>query len=341
VGKPHESLEFFECASFGDIYERLAREATPELWAARFKESRLSRSPEGQRNEGPPVAQAPGREAGAGFLRQWTILTRRNVDILVRSPLTLAILIGSPILIIMMFALLFRPGAFDYGDPSPGATLMILFWVSFGAFFFGLTYGLLQICTEFPIFRRERLVNLQILPYVLSKAAVLAPILVATVILMLGVLRAFDQLPSAGSDVYLELAVTLSLGAFAALALGLLTSAAVSSPEQATIALPLLCFPQVLFSGAILAVPIMAELGKVLSVFLSTRWTFEGLGTSTDLNDLFANGNSDLGPPLLEQYGDTFSRDVVAIWLLLAAFTVALLALTVLVLRQKGMKPQR
>ena len=33
---------------------------------------------------------------------------------------------------------------------------MILFWVAFGGFFFGLTYGLLQICTEFAVLRRER-----------------------------------------------------------------------------------------------------------------------------------------------------------------------------------------
>ena len=28
---------------------------------------------------------------------------------------------------------------------------MIGFWIVFAAFFFGLTYGLLQICTERPI----------------------------------------------------------------------------------------------------------------------------------------------------------------------------------------------
>ena len=58
------------------------------------------------------------------------------------------------------------------------------------------------------------------------------------------------------------MSLTLILSAFAALALGLLTSALVSGPEQATIAMPMLCFPQVLFSGAILPVPIMAFIGK-------------------------------------------------------------------------------
>lgn len=47
-----------------------------------------------------------------------------------------------------MFAIRFRPGAFDVSDPSPSSIVMIVFWVAFGAFFFGLTYGLLQIYVE-------------------------------------------------------------------------------------------------------------------------------------------------------------------------------------------------
>ena len=46
--------------------------------------------------------------------------------------------------------------------------------------------------------------------------------------------------------------VGLLLCAVAALGLGLLTSAAVGNVAQATLALPMLCFPAVLFAGAIL-----------------------------------------------------------------------------------------
>jgi hypothetical protein len=271
-----------------------------------------------------------------GSFRQWLLLTRRNFDMLWRSPQTLAILLGSPLMVILMFAMLFKGGAFDLANPSPSATIMILFWVAFGAFFFGLTYGLLQICTEFPIFFRERLVNLRILPYVASKVAVLGPVLIVICILMLGVLRLFDRLPALGLETYGEMSVTLILSAFAALALGLLTSALVSSPEQATIALPMICFPQVLFSGAILPVPIMAFAGKATSALMSDRWSFESLGHSAELNTLFANGASPLGPPLLAQYGDSFSRSAVETWLIMTAFTVVFLAATCLVLKRKS-----
>ncbi len=195
-----------------------------------------------------------------------------------RNRLTLAILLGSPALVVAMFAVLFRPGAFDFAEPSPSAITMILFWVTFGAFFFGLTYGLLQIVTEQAILYREHFVGQRLSAYLLSKIAVLLPFLVFVVILMLAVLRALDRLPGASTTTYLTVGITLALLAAAALTLGLLTSAAVSNPAQATLALPMLCFPAVLFSGAILPVHIMAGAGAAISTIIPGRWAFEALG---------------------------------------------------------------
>jgi ABC-type multidrug transport system ATPase subunit len=335
-GPPNQALEYFEAATFDEIYSRLSEEE-PASWSERFRGSAhfLTAAKDSLASANPEARQT-GNSKPVGSSGQWLLLTRRNLDLLWRSPLTLAVLLGSPAMVILMFAMLFKGGAFDPANPSPSATIMILFWVAFGAFFFGLTYGLLQICTEFPIYFRERLVNLRVLPYVGSKVAVLAPVLVLICLVMLGVLRAFDRLPSLAFETYLEMSVTLILSAFAALALGLLTSAMVSKPEQATIAMPMLCFPQVLFSGAILPVPIMAFIGKATSFLMSDRWSFESLGHSAGLNELFAKGASPLGPPLLAQYGDSFSRPVVETWLIMLAFTAVLFAGTCLVLGRKS-----
>jgi hypothetical protein len=268
-------------------------------------------------------------------VRQWAVLSQRTFATLLHNRLTLAILVGSPVMVITMFAVLFRPAAFDPTSPSPSATLMILFWVAFAPFFFGLTYGLLMICTEVPIFRRERLVNLRIAPYVAAKVTVLFPVLAAVVVLMLCVLRLFDRLPAGGLELYGPLTVTLLLEGFAAVALGLLASAAVTRPEQATLALPMICFPQVLFAGAILPLPTMASAGRVIAWFMTDKWGFEALGTSVGLNELFANGNSPLGAPLLAEYGTSFSGPVTESWLMLASSTVLFFALTCWVLGRK------
>jgi ABC-type multidrug transport system ATPase subunit/ABC-type multidrug transport system permease subunit len=291
-----------------------------------------------------PPAPAARAEAGQDApprrpLRQWLLLTRRNADILTRARLTLAILVGAPVMVLLMFLVLFRPGPFDPADPNPEATVQVLFWVAFGGFFFGLTYGLLQICGEYGVLRRERFAGVGAAAYVLAKVAVLLPLLALVDLLFLVVLRALGRLPAAGD--YGATFVTLLLSSAAALGLGLLISAAVSEPSQATVALPMACFPQVLFVGAILPVPAMAAVGRWISYAMTNRWAFEALGHSLGVAALWANGRSPLGPPLLASYGTTFARPAAADWLILAGFTAAFLAATVGIVRRRTSAARR
>ncbi len=345
-GSAEQAKEYFGVDAMERIYERLADDGTPEQWAERWRAFQRQQAVplhQWQTEQSTPSEPAPtratppavARRPQAGPLRQWVVLTRRTAETLAHNRLTLAILLGSPVLIVAMFAVLFQPAAFDFSEPSPTAVIMIVFWIAFGVFFFGLTYGLLQICTEFSILRRERLVGLRLGPYVLSKLAVLLPFLIVVDILLLVVLRALDRLPAASPSTYVSLGVTLALDAAAALGLGLLASAAVGNPSQATLALPMLCFPAVLFSGAIIPVPVMAWVGSAMSVFMPDRWAFEAIGVDLQVRELFAEGGSPLGPPLLKAYGETGSHDVTTYWLILTAFTVAFLAGTWLVLSRR------
>ncbi|GAA2007679.1 hypothetical protein GCM10009838_87500 [Catenulispora subtropica] len=301
----------------------------------------------------PSVSAEEGTEPSAGTssesaaprlmgpMRQWWLLTRRSAEILARNRLSAAVVVGSPIMIIAMFAMLFRPGAFDPAAPDPASTAMICFWIAFGAFFFGLTYGLLQICTELPIVRRERLTVLRLGPYLLAKVAILLPVLVAADALLLAVLRGLNRLPAADGGVYGSLFVSTVLASAAALTLGLLASAAVAEPGQATLMLPLLCFPQVLFSGAFVPVPKMSALGSGLSWAMTNRWAFEALGSGVGLDELWAHGASPMGPPLLASYGDTFAHSAARGWLWLGGFTVLFLAAAWAVLARKCRRAAR
>jgi hypothetical protein len=335
-GPPEQACGYFGTGSIAEIYERLAGPDTAEAWGRRFAEFTQAQAPT---QPGPPAGAQPDSAApadrlrGIGSVRQWLLLTRRNAEILARGRLTLAILAGSPVMVLAMFVVLFKPHAFGPGVPSPEATVMILFWVAFGGFFFGLTYGLLQICTEFAVLRRERFAGLRTGPYVLAKAAVLLPLLALVDAAFLVVLRALGRLPGAGD--YGAVFGILVLSSAAALGLGLLISAAVSEPAQATIAMPMVCFPQVLFVGAILPVPVMAVVGRWISYAMSNRWAFEGLGHSFGVNRLWAAGGSPLGPPLLASYGSTFSHPVAADAAILAGFAVAFLAATCAVIARK------
>jgi ABC-type multidrug transport system ATPase subunit len=369
-GTPGDALDYFGTGSLEEIYEHLSQSQPggmtswqrlsggiprtpmrarsqaiasgarqPDGTASRradpgdtpgFLDARPIQKPDRPR-DGSPQPERVGGVLRA--LRQWLLLTRRNADILARARLTLAILAGAPVMVLLMFLVLFRPGAFDPAHPSPETTVMIVFWLAFGGFFFGLTYGLLQICAEFGVLRRERFAGLGAAAYVLSKAAILLPLLAVVDAAFLVVLRALGRLPGSGD--YGAMFVTLLLSSAAALALGLLISAAVSEPSQATIALPMVCFPQVLFVGAILPVPVMAAVGRWISYLMTNRWTFEALGHSLGVARLWASGRSPLGPPLLASYGATFARPAGEDWLILAAFTIAFLAATVGVIIRK------
>lgn len=104
--------------------------------------------------------------------------------------------------------------------------------------------------------------------------------------------------------------------------MGLLASAAADNPSQATLTLPMLCFPAVLFSGAILPVNIMASVGRWIAAVVPSRWAFEAVGHDLDIRHLMAEGSSPLGPPLLETFGSAGLRATTTYWAILAVFAL-------------------
>lgn len=315
-GTPRDALQHFDVSHLSDVYELLAEdlmiEQTPPSLAAVV--------PGLERADRRTPTEARRR---VGAVRQWRTLTRRNLETIVRNRLTLAILLGSPVMVVVMLAVLFRPGAFRGPAANPPAAVQMTYWIAFGGFFFGVTYGLLQIVSEFSIFHRERLAHLSIGAYVLSKLAVLVPFLALVDVAMLGVLRLFNRLPALAAATYVSLGTTIMMVALAALAIGLLASALVTEAPQATLALPVICWPQVLFAGALVPVSAMTVAGRAISYPMAVRWGFEGLG-----HDLRLNG-------ALPRYEATFSHTALLDWAILATFTVAGLAATCLTLARR------
>jgi ABC-type multidrug transport system ATPase subunit/ABC-type multidrug transport system permease subunit len=329
TGSPTEARRHFGVTDLAEVYDRLVGEDTPAIWAARFAESReTAKQPSGPASPSVPAVRSDVKRTGS--FRQWWLLTRRNVDVLVRNRLTVAVLLGSPVLVTVMMATLFKRGAFDPGGVADVGPAQIVFWIAFDGFFFGLTYGLLQIVGEMAVFRRERLAGLSVAAYVASKIAALLPVLIAVSAVLLGVLRALGRLPAAGWDVYALMFGTIVVEATSALALGLLASAAVSTAAQAALALPMLCFPQVLFGGAIVPVDEMATPGRLMSFGLANRHAFEALGRGLDLDRYTAT------LPAMSAYRGTFHGGTIANHIALAAFALVFTLATVWVLHRRS-----
>jgi ABC-type Mn2+/Zn2+ transport system ATPase subunit/ABC-type multidrug transport system permease subunit len=329
TGSPTEARRYFEVNDLAEVYVRLAVEHTPQIWAKRFADSRgtFGDRPVPARH---PLSATRSDVERASVIRQWWLLTRRNVDVLLRNRLTLAVLLGSPVLVTAMVATLFNRGASEPHNAADLAPAQIVFWIAFAGFFFGLTYGLLQIVGEMAVFRRERLAGLSVGAYVASKVTALLPVLAGVSAVLLGVLRVLGRLPAVGWDVYALLFVTIVIEATSALALGLLASAAVSNAAQAALALPMLCFPQVLFGGAIVPVDQMTAPGRLMSLVLANRHAFEALGRDLDLDRYTAT------LPAMSAYGNTFQGGTGAGLIALASFTAALTLATVWVLDRRS-----
>jgi hypothetical protein len=273
------------------------------------------------------VRRRPRLTGRPSRLRQWQVLTRRSAETVVHNRLTLSIMLGSPAAVIAMFAVLFRPDAFDGTAADAAAAPMVAYWLAFAGFFFGLTFGLLQVCTEVPMLRREHHAGVRISAYVLSKLALLTPLLLLVNAVMLVVLRVLGRLPALPADVVGPLLVTMGLNAVSALALGLLASAAVRSTAQAALALPMLCFPAVLFAGAMVPVPTMTTVGRGIAAVMPDRWAFEAIARHLDVAAVV-----DPSSP----YAQLGASSTVSYWLLLVAFTVGLVAATYAVARRRA-----
>jgi ABC transport system ATP-binding/permease protein len=323
-GPPQEALAWFDVDDLDALHTAVSLR-DPQEAADRFAAAAASRTLPATEAAPPAGPSAMAGMAGPG--RQLVTLIRRSAELMIRTRLTFAILVGSPTLVIAMLTTLFRPDTFTGRGDAVGA-IQLVYWVAFAGFFFGLTYGLLQIVTEAAVVRRERFWGLSMTAYVASKVLVLLPLLLAVDVALFTVLHVMDRLPAAAATTWLVAGLVFLLDAAAGLALGLVASALVGNAAQATLALPMLCFPQVLFAGAMVPVDVMTSAGRAISDVMSNRWAFEALGRVLDLDGRFPAGQLGAWEPAFQ--GDASVQIAAS-----AAMVVACAVATVLTLHRR------
>jgi hypothetical protein len=222
------------------------------------------------------AAQQPGprrarKQARVSSIRQFMILSARNVKILTRDRSSLVLmLIAAPLVGMLDFVIapLMGRAPFDYqtGDASNAAITLFLLTV-----YCLLVAGLSQMrefVKEADIYKRERLVNLKIFPYVSSKVwvALLLAFYHAAAYVIIHFL-AF-KMPGGGLE-FVQFYITLLLAVMAGMVAGLLASALAPASSSAPLIMILLIVPQIVLSGALAPVP-----GTISSI-ASTRWAFQ------------------------------------------------------------------
>jgi ABC-type multidrug transport system ATPase subunit/predicted component of type VI protein secretion system len=272
-GTPEEARGFFRAGRLPDVYKRFEEHrGDPETLQAAFEASPLYDVHVRKQLQAPSESKvtqpAPrSRRTGPGALRQFGVLTSRYLEILTRDARNTAILLLQAPLVALFIAL-----AVKTDQPQRGPTSTMFLIMSLSALWFGCANAARELTKEASIYARERMVNLQVIPYVASKFFVLqwlALVQVATMLFIVAALRGGYTLADAppGCARWGILACTrlildgvpgsffmhllnLYLTALNGIGLGLLVSALAGNSDKAMSLVPLVLIPQVLFSGS-------------------------------------------------------------------------------------------
>ncbi len=304
-GPPDEALAYFDQyrserdrragkIEFDEIYAILddqSKGKAPE-WAQRYRESKayqeyVVKSLAGKLSpQGTPAVQDSGKRpqpsAGASSkkvssLKQFFVLSARNVKILTRDKFALGLMLATAPLVslldVVLAAVMGRdPFSFQNGDIA--RVMITLFLMTIYGVMVGGISQMREIVKEADIYRRERLVNLKILPYVMSKVWVAALLAFYQAAAYTIVHYLAFSMPG-GALEFAQIYITMTLATLAGMMLGLFASALAPNSSSAPLMVIILMLPQIVLGGALIPVP-----GFITS-FTSTRWAFEALMSIT------------------------------------------------------------
>lgn len=311
-----------------------------ELWTHHYKQSAYSnkyveqRGTDVRNGSQQSNSTVENRSQRVSALKQFAVLSRRYFHLIRRDTMSLFILLA--VMPVLGFLLLLMTNKYDLvgkpaqevrreiqsgiaetraqNDPriddetfsasyvvaSPAQRL--LFMLALAASLLGLFAAAYEIIKEAPIYKRERMVNLKIAPYLLSKLTVLGLFALLQAFLLLLVVGLKVDYPKTGIILppVIEMYITLFLATMASIGLGMLISAVAKNRDMVIYIVLVILFVQIMFAGAIFDLPALA---RPISYLTTTRWTLEALGSIADLPAL-----NDMGITCVEFEDETTQR---------------------------------
>lgn len=304
-GTPQEALKHFAVESFKELYLQLERPSSKNTLndsaadvsqAADRLKDKFQLTPQYARNVGDPLKQLGSlqqtklqkkRRLGIfGAFGQWITLSRRYFAVLLRDKFNLFILFAqAPLIALLTY---FAVGKFQPRD-------FIYFVVALVAFWFGISVSAREIIREKAVYRRERMFNLGVIPYLFSKLLVLGMIVTMQCLMLFGPLKILDlagMLSMPGEMLGVPQLWAMLLTAGVGIACGLLISALVRTSEMATSLVPMILIPQILFSGLV-GVP--HGVNKVIGLTMPSAWSFDTIKRFSTLDTLESEGANPKG----------------------------------------------
>ena len=287
-----------------------ARSAAAQAWRAEYYNNNnptYRKMYTGARQPGTPSDTKSPSRAKVPLIRQFRLLLARYAIVKRRDRTGSAILLAQAPIIGFLLALVFSNPAkmpnlwcqqfvqnIENAAQRKGAVLApaclqditrfpkiadfggAIFFLSIAAIWFGTSNAAREIVAEQAIYRRERMVNLSIFNYVMSKFALLSVLCIVQCFVLLAIVYASLGLGNGNGAAFLSMLMFMCVTSMCAASIGLLISSVVTSSEAAMALTPIALIPQVVLGGRMVPMTNKPWLEYVMAI-IPSRWSFEGL----------------------------------------------------------------
>lgn len=323
-GSYDEAMKFFGVSDIVDIYNMITKNA--KEWKSKYEKTTVKTGSNRLVSENVSSSKRKKRF-------QLPVLCSRYIKLVVNDKQRLILLLIQAPVLAMLISLVADGQQFEQYE----MTKSLLFALSCSAFWVGMLNAIQEVCKERNIMKREYMTGLSLNAYILSKFFVLGALCLIQSVLIIGVFAILVGLPEEGliTHGFVELLATTFLTAIASASMGLFVSSLFTNADRAMTVAPILLMPQILFSGLIFKLDGATELISWLAV---CRWSMEGYGTTTNLNQLQLR---------LQQQGVMISHEaesffefstahMIEAWAVLFVFVIIFLLLARIVLTRIG-----
>jgi hypothetical protein len=225
------------------------------------------------------------------------VLSARNLAILTRDRTSLILMLLVPPLVgglDLILGPVMGRDIFSYTEGHAANAGVTLFLMTIYALLVGAMSQMREFVKEADIYKRERLVNLRIFPYVTSKVWVAVLLALYQALCYTGLHYLAFRMPGGAID-FGAVYVTMVFAVLTGMMLGLLASALAPSASSVPMIIIALIIPLIVLSGVLAPVP------PAISQIASTRWAWQGLmGISGIGSDVAADACWELDAELRE-----------------------------------------
>ncbi len=196
------------------------------------------------------------------LLLQFYWLSKRYFKIKISDKQNLYLLLAQPFIIAGLVGFIFH-----------SVNVQVMMLIAISAIWFGVSNSSKEIVSESAIYKRERMFNLNIHTYILSKWVVLSLISIVQVIIYIAIIHLrFYKSDVLGS--FADNALLMFCVASSATLLGLFLSSYFSSTEKVLTVVPIALMPQIMLAGVVEHIGTLKV--DILSYFTLGRWGTEG-----------------------------------------------------------------